>query len=448
MTSPANLLPPQAWKDSWKVLFRFFFIYFVIQCVPLAPKYFSTLFSIHWSELHFGDIFYLSRYTPKIFPSDSPFGSFADWGIIALIALAGTLIWTHLDRERKEYNQLYYWLRAIIRYRLAIGVIAYGLLKLFPQQLPYPSISQLNTQYGDLSAWKLFAMSTGVVPPMEIFLGLVETGAGLLLFSRRTATIGAGIIITFTGNVFMSNLAYEGGETVYSFYLVILALFLLAYDTIRIVNLLTLEQPTAPNTVRLHLSKPWHRGARLVLKSLFIFFFVGLYGYKTYASYKDKGYQYPKTPGLAEAAGIYNVAEFRINGQELPYSLTDTVRWKDVVFEKWATLSIRSNRYVHPDMTNTEEVYTTDPERNYELAGAVSRHYYSYNIDESKHVLLLQNKNKYHQDEQLVLQYTRPDSSRIILSGTNEKNDSLYVVLDRINKKYPLIEGRRKPLKL
>lgn len=448
MTHPANLLPPQSWSASSKILFRFFFIYFVIQCVPLDVRYYSALFHIHWTELSFRDIFYLARYTPKLLPGESPFGGFADWGIIAIISLTGALVWTYLDRQRQEYNQLYYWLRVIVRYRLAIGVIVYGLLKLFPQQLPYPSISQLNTHYGDLSAWKIFAMSTGVVPSMEIFLGLVETGAGILLLHRRTATIGAGIIVTFTGNVFMSNLAYEGGEYTYSFYLVIQALFLLAYDILRILNLLTLERPTAPNTVRPYLPKPWHRTARLVVKAVFIFFFVGLYGYKTYAGYKDKGYQYPKTPGLTHAAGIYNVTEFRINNQELPYSLTDTIRWKDVVFEPWATLSIRSNRYVRPDLSNTEEIYTDDTSRNYELAGSQSRHYYSYGFDEAEHVLYLQNKNKHYQQEKLVLHYTRPDSSRIILTGVNEKHDSVYVVLDKIDKKYPLIEGRRKPLKL
>jgi hypothetical protein len=448
MTHPANLLPPQTWKASSKVLFRFFFIYFIVQCVPLDVKYYASLFQIHWGELHFRDIFYLTRYTPRFTSGAGPFGSFADWGIAAIIALTGALIWSYLDRQRKEYNQLYYWLRVIVRYRLAIGVIAYGLLKLFPQQLPYPSISQLNTQYGDLSAWKIFAMSTGVVPSMEIFLGLVETIAGLLLLNRRTATIGAGVIITFTGNVFMSNLAYEGGEYVYSFYLVVLALFLLSYDIIRIITLLTLEQPTAPNAVRPYLPAPWQQGVKLGLKTFFIFFFVVLYGYKTYASYTELGYQYPHTPGLANAAGIYNVSAFRINNQELPYSLTDTVRWKDVVFEQWATLSVRSNRYVHPDLANTEEIHTKDPDRNYELAGAVSRHYYSYRIDEGKQVLFLQNKNSYHQQEKLVLHYTRPDSSRIILSGINEKQDTVYIVLDKINKKYPLIEGRRKPLKL
>lgn len=445
MTSPANPFPPNEWKEYWKIIFRFFFIYFIIQCIPLQVKYFQTLFHTSWG---ISNIFYLTRYTPKFLPGDGPFGSFADWGIVALIALAGTAVWSYLDKQRREYHQLYYWLRVIIRYRLAIGVIAYGLLKLFPQQLPYPSISQLNTHYGDLSAWKIFAMSTGVVPAMETFLGLVETIAGLLLLNRRTATIGAGIIITFTGNVFMSNLAYEGGEYVYSFYLVVLALFLLVYDALRIFQLLLQERPTAPAAVKPYLPLLWQRRGRWVLKVVFIFFFVGLYGYQAYVSYRHNGYQYPQAPGLANATGIYDVTEFRFNKAVLPYSVTDTVRWKDVVFEQWATISIRSDRYVHPDLSDTEEIYTTDKDRNYELAGSVSRHYYSYGIDENRQVLFLQNKNKYHQEETLVLHYTRPDSTRIVLSGVNEKQDSVYVVLDRRDKKYPLIEGRRHPLKL
>ena len=49
-------------------------------------------------------------------------------------------------------------------------------------------------------------------------------------------------------------------------------------------------------------------------------------------------YQFPSTRGLTDAAGIYNVTQFRINKDTLAYSKTDPVRWQDVVFEKWATL--------------------------------------------------------------------------------------------------------------
>ena len=37
-----------------------------------------------------------------------------------------------------------------------------------------------------------------------------------------------------------------------------------------------------------------------------------------------------------------------------------------------------------------------------------------------------------------MLGYSRPDSSRVILKGLNEYRDSVYIVLDRKNKTYPL----------
>jgi hypothetical protein len=38
----------------------------------------------------------------------------------------------------------------------------------------------------------------------------------------------------------------------------------------------------------------------------------------------------------------------------------------------------------------------------------------------------------------MVLKYTTTDGSRVILKGINENRDSLYVVLDKVNRKYVL----------
>ena len=43
----------------------------------------------------------------------------------------------------------------------------------------------------------------------------------------------------------------------------------------------------------------------------------------------------------------------------------------------------------------------------------------------------------------LFLRYEKPDSSKFILSGINNQNDSIYVVLNKINKNYAL-ELKRK----
>lgn len=430
------------------MLFRFFFIYFLIQVLPLDWNFIGELFSVNWLRLHYGDIFNLTRYTPKLYTQAD---SFQNWAVAALVALIGVAVWSIADNRNKEYNSLYYWLRVLVRYRLAIGAIGYGMIKLFPLQAPFPSISNLNTHYGDFSHWKVFSLSLGIVPGYESFLGGVELIAGLLLFWRKTTTIGAFIIVVFTGNVFMSNLAYEGGEHVYSLYLISLALFLLAYDAIPLYRLFGEERAVVPHRFKPLLHAGWQRTGRYAAKAFILLFFVGLYGFATSRGVQTDPYQFPKEPGLADAAGVYDVSEFRINNQVLPYSATDPVRWKDVVFEKWATISIRSNRPVELAHSLVEQVAARDNERIYELSGTAGRHYYGYTVDRAHNKLLLENKNPNYTGEQLRFHFVRTAKDQIVLDGVNENRDSLHVVLNRIPKKYLLIEaekGRSKPIKL
>ncbi|MBO9675859.1 MAG: DoxX family protein [Sphingobacteriaceae bacterium] len=442
--SKTNIPPPPVWTDREKLIFRFFFLFFILQAIPLSIDFFKIVFGFNWLHISYGDIFNLTRLSAKFLPGAD---SFINWIIVAIIAVIGTLAWGRSKYKDVDYNQFYYWLRVVVRYRLAIGIIGYGFIKFFPLQAPFPSISNLNTSYGDFTDWKIFSMSLGIVPSYESFLGGIEILAGLLLFFRKTATIGAAIILVFTGNVFISNLAYEGGEFVYATYLITFALFVLWFDAQRIYNLVSLERPTAPNRF-----KPLYarriKTLRLVLKTLVISFFVILYGFKTYSGFHHDPYQFPRAKGLTRAAGIYNVSEFKINGRVLPYAAADSVRWKDVVFEKWATISVRSDRKVIIDSANYEQFFKHDKDRDYELAGTAGRHYYSYTIDSVNHVLLLDNKNPHYKGEQLRLNYSRPDSATLILSGTNQHRDSIYVVLNKIDKKYPLKLSRRKALKL
>jgi hypothetical protein len=446
-TSPTPSDP--AWTRTEKTLFRFVFIYFVIQAVPLDWQFYRDLLSIDWGAFYYRDLFNLARYAPHFF---GPAESFVNWAAVAVIAAIGTLIWTYRDQDRRDYTALYYWLRVILRYRLAVAVFAYGFVKLFPLLAPLPSISNLNTPYGDFTAWKLFSLSLGIVPSYESFLGLVEILGGVLLLNRKTTAIGTLIIIPFLGNVFVSNLAYEGGEYVYSLLLITFALVLFAFDAIRLFRVVSLAQPTLPNRLKPVFAEAWQRYGRLALKGSFIFFAVFLYGYKTYAAYKSGPYQFPQTPGLPGAAGLYTVHTFKLAGETLPHSKTDSVRWQDVVFETWNTISIKSNRPVILDRTNIEQIQVDDANRTYELAGSAGRHYYSYQIDSTRQVLSLKNRNPNYPTETLTLHYQQTGPNQISLSGLNESRDSISVVLNKVNKKYLLNEaakaGRRGTLTL
>jgi hypothetical protein len=453
---PPGAASPGPWNSYQKIAFRLFFIYFFLQVLPLDWKFYRELFSIDWTHLHYGAIFDLAHYTPRW--SSGP-QSYADWIILFIIAAIGTAIWTYLAQSRQSrqphsgvantltgqenYNQLYYWIRTAVRYRLAIAMFAYGFLKLFPLQAPFPSLSNLNTNYGDFTRWKLFSLSLGIVPSYESFLGLVEIIGAFLLLYRRSASVGAFILVIFLGNVFMSNIAYGGGDDVYSLYLISLALFVLSYDIPRLADLLIFQRLAKPNGFHPQFQKG-QRYARLALKAFVLFFFVFLYGFKTRSGYKHDPYQFPVTAGLPNAAGVYNVTEFVKGKDTLAYSRTDSTRWQDVVFEKWSTLSIRSNRSVALDSNNIDRPELTGDARSYELEGAAGRHYYSYSVDTVSHVLQLQNKNPHYGNEKLILHYEQPAGNRIVLSGVDTDKDSVYVVLDRVEKKYLLEEAAKK----
>ena len=84
----------------------------------------------------------------------------------------------------------------------------------------------------------------------------------------------------------------------------------------------------------------------------------------------------------------------------------------------------------------------------WEVGGmAGERRYFFYKADTARQMLYLQNKNINYRNERQVLHYSRPTEDRIVLQGVNEFKDSIYVVLDRSDKKYPLVEGRQSVVK-
>lgn len=461
------LANPPDWTTDQKNLFRFFSLYFLFQLVPLAPSFWLALVTADWQDGLYQPLFHVAKYMPRFFGETD---TFANWLVVAGLAGVGAVAWSVWEQRRvasgqpaPDYDRLNAGLRILLRYRLAAGLLAFGLIKLIPLQAPEPSLSHLNTPYGELTEWKIFALTLGVVPSYQSFLGAIETLAGLLLLTRRSATIGAFITVFFTGNVFMSNLAYGGGEYVYSLFLITIALYLLAYDALRLYTLLVLGKPTAPNRYRLRFAEGWQQSVRLAGKLAVGLVIVG-YSLSAYGAWRHGGQVYPSgfgkvdSPegGLAKAAGLYTVRTFRLNGQPRPPSPTDSLRWQNVVIERWNTLSIRRPGPAPLVTPNREVVINPDSARHFEWSGQIGRHYYHYAAvpnqpgDGTDGLLLLRNPQR--PTDTYQLHYQRPDSTTLVLAGLNAERDSVYAVLERVDKKYLLFEaakaGRRKGLTL
>jgi hypothetical protein len=431
MSSHNKISADVPWKRSERILFRIIFIYVFIYIFPLDYTYFQKVFAIHWSAFKFQDINTIGNYSPKLHENvrgNDIIGFIYGWGI----AILGALIWSLIDRKRQQYRVLYYWMRVALRYKLAAVMFFYSFIKVFPQQMPYPSLSWLNTNLGDFNAGRLFWITTGVSQSYEIFTGILETIVAFLLFFRRTATFANLAYLGIMINIAAINAGYDAGILTVCINLVILSAILLAYDARKLWAFLIQRKTVALDDDIPRYSRSWQPRVRAWAKFAFIFFFFGVRGFKTYESYAAGGFRLPVKPGLPAAAGYYKVADFQVNHHSIPLSDPDTARWQNVVFEKWNSLSIK--------IPHTVKLFIGDRMSNYEVFGTAGRDYYTYRFDTVKNTLALRHQTD--STQQLIFSYKRPDPSTIILSGIDHRKDSLYVVLNKVDRKYPMVEGR------
>jgi len=447
------------WTGTQKFAFRAAFTYVVLMCIPFTAKYYTYIYNLNWSNLYWSDLSSIATNVsaPQFVTIATESGrwglaSYANLALTLLTSLVIAALWTIIVRakktEREEYNELYYWMRVLVRYRVGFAIVAWGYKKLIPMQMVFPTEGILTTSIIDMQEQKLYWQSMGFVPNYQSFLGLAEFLGGFLLLFRKTTALGAALTLVVLANIALANHAYDGGVHISSFGFAVLALIILAKDLPNIWNLLVKEKDVIPTTYYPDFSAAWKKYSRLGLKTVGLIVFVGVLLYMQWRDFHN--YRLPVTPGLSGAKGHYAVTEFKLNNTPIAFSPDDSIRWQDATFEEWSTLSFKVNRKEKMDQSNGGSIrhglggVHIDIDRSWENASiGGGRHFFFYEVDSVHHQILLQNKNTAHREEKQVLNYTRPSDSRIILSGRNEFNDSIYVVLDKIQKKYPLSEEHR-----
>jgi len=417
---------PEAWAAWKRIAFRFFFIYLLLNISPWTwlgeipgISYLNDFYSkamnraVHFSNDHF---FHVRKTLVLLNGSgDTSYGWAQVWLFLS-IAFIGCIIWSLLDRKRKAYHQLNHWLCLFTRYYIALIAFIYGIEKLFALQMPFPNISQLATPLGDFLPMRLSWMFIGYSSPYQIFSGVMETIVGLLLLYRRTATLGILMGTAVFLNVMMLNLCYDIPVKIFSIHIVLLCVFLMVNEFERIICFFILNKPAAAcNLYEFHFPKKWMRIARIVLKIAFVIIAVGLQLYNMIRYYKSSNTDLSVKPFKT---GVYNVAVFAVNGDTIPISINDSLRWRDVIFDKNGSGSIK----------------TSDTA----LRQRYKRAYFIYVGDTIKHTISLK---KMQGDSNAIFQfhYSLPDSNTVLLSGWG-KNGSVYVQLKRSNWNFQLAE--------
>jgi hypothetical protein len=417
------------WPAWQRVLFRFFFVYLLLQiapwewffAIPGAPfvlRYIgrATNWAVYASNAR---VFHVrEKLVPMNGSGDTSYAFSELWLYLSVAAIA-CVVWTVLDRRRTNYARPLYWLRLITRYYLASAALSYGIIKLFALQMPFPTLSQLATPLGDLLPMRFSWLFIGYSVKYQFFSGAMETLAGLLLLYRRTVTAG---LFAATGaflNVVMINLSYDVPVKLFASHLLFGSLFLLALDSPRLVNFLVLNRAT-PATAAYEpaYASAWQRwGARAV--KVFILYQILLEPLQSgWAGYQEGNA--PANPGPFKV-GVYDVRQYVVNHDTIGDARGDTLRWKDVIFDNAGAGSVNTS----------DQVFWQRYRRGY----------FRYKPDTSKHVVAVWKISTIPRDSTFLftMRYELPDTNTIRLH-TVIRGDSVHVDLLRVARHFQLTE--------
>lgn len=396
------------WNIYKKISFRFFFLLlslFIILNNNGAFTFLSSVLQLPNLVLHdlipwFSKHIIHYNYDFTIYTNGSGDTSY-DWVLLLfmfLVSVIGSIIWSVLDRKRKSYNAAYYWLVVLVRFYLAFTLIFYGLIKVVKLQFPDPSLTRLLQPFGDASpmglAWTFLGFSKGY----NIFMGIVEVSAILLLF-RRTVVVGGFLSLAATAHVMAMNYFFDVPVKLLSTALVVMSLFILAPHFLKLYRFfLKYESQQLDKMYRPTFKKRWLYILAYSLKYLYITASIVSLLYTFIQQTKIYGSAAPK-PFLY---GIYNVEDMTLKGKTLLPLTTDSTRWKQLIVSREGYARIKK-------MNDSTANFTTV-------------------FDQKKKELVLKSTSK--DSLKYMLKYHVIGKDKLVISGLTDK-DSISVSFKR-----------------
>lgn len=406
------------WSVVHKLIFYFCFLYFGLNIFPFPLDFIGdliyNLIEKLWTPIInlLGNIFLgVNEITVRPNGSGDTTFNWLQQLAILIIASLGSMVWLIAARNRANHEKLAYWLRIYLRYYLAATMLSYGLVKVFPLQFGTITTYRLYERLGEMSPmgllWTFMAYSKGY----QLFGGLMEVVAGLLLIFRRTTTLGALLSAGVMLNVFMMNLFFDVPVKIFSFWLMLIGIYLLSADARRLWQFFVLNEPTqAAQEIKVFADKKWFSIGRVVLKLLFIgTTFIAQF----YSNWQTAA---PISAPKSAIYGPYKVEKFERNNV---VSETDTLRLQEVFID-------RRGAY---DM-----IYVTNEDGLRKRA--------NFTLDSTKHIIRMNDYAASITDTtQYAFTYTQPDSETLFLKG-KIKNDSIRVAMKKMNPRHFLLTTR------
>ena len=406
------------WSFAQRVGFRFAFSFLVLGIFPFP---FSTspgsVYDTTWYDrMWFAVAEWLAKHVLHVAATPPGFAAYiladtiagyVDLLCFVVLAALVTIVWTALDRKRTDYRTLHEWLRIYVRYALAFTMLAYGMDKVFALQFSWslPGPERLAEPFGNYSPFALMWTFMGYSKAYTIFCGAGEVLGGVLLFFRRTTTLGALIICAVMANVVALNFCYGVPVKIFSSLLLLMAIFLVAPEGKRLLSFFILNRPAPPANLEGPLPRGWMAKPRLVLHVAVVIFALYWFIGPALKFARDRASR-PKS----EFYGLYQVESFTQNGS--PVAQND-VNWRRVIFERKGSMVV--------------------------LAVDDSMHYYGTEVDAAKNAVTIEGEYDADSDEDQegkvpknAFTYSRRDAEHLEFRG-NLKNQPVVIEMRKVD---------------
>lgn len=319
----------RSWSLTHRIGFRFFAIFVVLGSdfwawIPWVNDFFAKPeLNFLWSvRSEFFSIVHLPYSLTQDVYGDGTLTLFR-YLVSALMALVGAGIWSVVDRKRVSYPQAREYLRSFARFFVAYVLLVYGFAKVFLVQMPVPSMADLYRPLGDFSPGSMPFVFVAASQPYEFFTGILEVVGALLLFWRRTTSVGAVILTIVMSNVVLMDICYAVPVRYLSAFLLLLCLYLLSEEGIYALRTIVLRRtaPALPEPPRFPFWRKMVWGV-LVLAAIYE---TGIH------RWVSRQYVWThRTEHHPALFGSYDVIRFEIDSMQLN-GATDINRWNQVV---------------------------------------------------------------------------------------------------------------------
>lgn len=255
--------------------------------------------------------------------------------VFVVVSTTLSTVWLAVDRGGTTQAFAFRWAFLVARFTLAAFMLGYGWVKVLPAQFGLMA-SGAGTDYlvqrvGQLPPRDLLWAFMEASRQYQVFVGLVELVAGMLLLTRRTTMWGAFVSVAAMANVLLLNIGYDVTVKFLSGQILLLAasvaapyckglgIMLVRHAEAR--SLHTLGGGRLPRTNRLT------RVAGVLVACSLIFW--------TYRSAERIAVNFASAPAQTPLHGIWDVEEVTRDGVAVPLLITDGSLWRRLVLP-WA----------------------------------------------------------------------------------------------------------------